>query len=60
MLTWKDWLIHLPLAVFLFMGSAGYYALDLYLHPSWWNGVVFVLVGSFIVFVLWPRKKYRK
>jgi len=59
-LTWKDYLIYMPLALFLFLGSFGYYALDLYLHPSWWNGILFVVVTGIIVYVLWSGKKSQR
>ena len=49
----------MPLALFIFMGSFGYYALELYLHPCLWNGVVYVVVTSFLVFIFWPKKKSR-
>lgn len=58
-LTWTDYLIYMPFALFLFLGSFGYYAIDLYLHPCLWNGVVFVAVTAFLAYVFWPRKKSR-
>lgn len=58
-LTWKDYVIYMPLALFLFMGSFGYYAIDLYLHPCLWNGVAFAVVTAFLVYIFWARKKSR-
>jgi Ca2+/Na+ antiporter len=59
-LTWKDYVIYMPLALFLFLGSFGYYALDLYLHPSWWNGILLVVVTAFIGYVAWSGKRTRR
>jgi hypothetical protein len=58
---WKHWLIYGPIVVLLVAGSLAYYVIDLYQHPSLWNGIVFAVAIVFgMVVVLWPQRKSRR
>jgi len=58
---WKHWLIYGPIVVFLVAGSLAYYVIDLYQHPSLWNGIVFAVAIVFgMLVVLWPQRKSRR
>jgi len=58
-LRWKQWLIYGPL-ILLLTGSLGYYVLDLYQHPSMWNGILFmVAIAIGTIIVLRPKRKPR-
>lgn len=54
-------MIYGPIVVLLVAGSLAYYVIDLYQHPSLWNGIVFAVAIVFgMVVVLWPQRKSRR
>lgn len=54
-------MIYGPIVVLLVAGSLAYYVIDLYQHPSLWNGIVFAVAIVFgTVVVLWPQRKSRR
>ena len=60
---WRQLLIYGPLAILLLAFALGPYVFDLYVHPSWWNGIVFAVAIVIVTVViwpqLWPKKKSR-
>lgn len=57
----KHWLIYGPLIVLALVCNVGYYVIDLYEHPSLWNGIVYVAAAIFgTVVFLWLEGKSRR
>lgn len=54
-MRWKDAFVCGPLIVLLLAFALGPFVLDLYEHPSLWNGIMLVVVVVIITVMVWPK-----
>lgn len=60
-LSWKQSLIYGPIVALVLTAAVGNYVIDLYQHPSLWNGMVLVVVIGFgTALVAWPKSRSRR